>query len=250
MLIVTLFLNVSCYAIVAAQVNAAVSALATLSNAFLPNSPAAPPAYVTAPMTPQGSILGIPQFSATSKPSNFAPSPFPSTNPTVTNSQTSEPMTGNVVNSAAAMPPATLTMADKEWKLGFKDENNNSQVLEFVINNENVNNWTELFTFQKFKVAFPKEILPASLAEKELAELKMKGYQPIFTTIENSQQEILIEFRVNSPIEQDELQRIIRTPADQFIVLQYAVHKSDMGDAERNKWIEALKKIDANLLIN
>lgn len=142
----------------------------------------------------------------------------------------------------------TITIADKQWKLGFKDENKDSLIQEYVINNETVNNWTELFTFRKFKFAFPTQVTPDVFAENQLTALKSKGYQYLYTKHETSPQESIVEFRITSPVDdqQDELQRIIKTPNGEFIILHYAVRKSDMTELERQKWITALKNIDLN----
>lgn len=146
---------------------------------------------------------------------------------------------------------SSLVLADKQWKLGFKDENTNSKIMEFIMqNDDSVNNWSELLTFQKFKMTFPKEVLASACADKIITAIKAKGVQYTYTSFESSPQEAIFEFRITSPVEQqhDELQRIIRTPDNHFIVLQYAVHKSDMGDTERMKIIDALKKADLSIL--
>lgn len=142
-----------------------------------------------------------------------------------------------------------ITIGDKQWKLGFKDENKNSLIQEYVTNNETVDHWTYLFSFHRFKIALPKEITPQALAENQVMALKNKGYQHVFTNLASSPDEALVEFRITSPLQdqQDELERIIKTPSGEFIILHYAIRKSDMGDAERNKWADFLKNIDLNL---
>lgn len=147
----------------------------------------------------------------------------------------------------APVPNSTpsLSLGGKEWRLRYKAETNETKILEFVTNSETINKWTELVTFQKFKYKFPKTVTPMSFADKEIANIKEKGYKYTYTSFDSSPLEATIEFRILAPLDQqqDEIQRIIKTPEDELIVLHYAIKKNDMGDMERTKWVGALKGI-------
>lgn len=69
------------------------------------------------------------------------------------------------VSAAYALPLEALNLGGKEWKLGFKDENTRSKIMEFVTNDESVDRWTELVTVQLFKNVFPHEVTPIFFAE-------------------------------------------------------------------------------------
>jgi hypothetical protein len=142
-------------------------------------------------------------------------------------------------------PSAQITLDGKEWKLRFKDKNSHGEILEYVTNNESVDKWTELVSLQKFKFKLPKEVTLLALVEKEVANLKAKGYQYTSTMIESTTQEVIVEFRVDSPaaVQQDEIQRIIKTPDDELVVFHYAIRKNTITPEERIKWVNALKEI-------
>ncbi len=146
--------------------------------------------------------------------------------------------------------PTTLNFADEIWQLGYSHEDNDIKMGEYVTNNENVNNWTRLVTVQKFKFLFPKEVTPVVFANDEIAQLKNKQYAVAYNIIESNPQEATIEFRIIKPEseQQDELQRLIRTPDDELVIFHYVTKKVYMGKTERIKWINLLKSMSLSIL--
>jgi hypothetical protein len=136
-----------------------------------------------------------------------------------------------------------LTLGGKDWKLGFKDENSNAKVLEYITNDEKIDKWSQLLTLQKLSYRFPKEITPIMFANKEIEMFKAKGLNIEATTIESTPQLAIIELRITSPLDQqqDELQGIIKTTNNQLIVLHYATRPRDMEQAEKSKWVDTFK---------
>ena len=142
--------------------------------------------------------------------------------------------------------PNQLSLGGQTWTLGYNDEDANTHLGEYVTNGENVNNWTQLVTLQKFKFMFPKDMTPAMFAEKEMEPLtKNPNYKFTFHIIEANAQEAIMEFNVEKPLseQQDEIQRIIKTADDRLIILHYVIKKLDMGKEARDTWISALKSI-------
>lgn len=146
--------------------------------------------------------------------------------------------------------PPTLALDDEIWELGYSHEDNDIKTGNYVTNNENMNNWTQLVTIQKFKYYFPKEVAPVVFANNEIMQLKNKHYSLIYTVIESNPQEAMIEFRILKPEseQQDELQRLIRTVDNELVVFHYAIRKQDMGVTERNNWITLLKNMNLSIL--
>lgn len=142
--------------------------------------------------------------------------------------------------------PPSMVFSDQKWQLGFHDENDDLAMAEYVTRGETVENWTELVTFQEFKLAFPPQVTPIAFADKQIEGLKAKGYEIIYTNIESSAKEAIIEFQVKSPVaqQQDEIQRLIRMPNNTFVILHYVIKKYDMGNTERAKWVQVLKMIN------
>lgn len=145
--------------------------------------------------------------------------------------------------------PPELSLGGQSWKLGYNAENDNLAMAEYVTNGENVNNWNQLVTFQKFKHDFDKGITPTDIINKEIAQLNtMKNYKAIFNTTKLNDNEAIFEFRITQPSteQQDELQRVILTPNRKLIILHYVIKKLDMGQPARDQWITALKNINVS----
>lgn len=147
--------------------------------------------------------------------------------------------------------PTTLMLNNQQWKLDNFQENSDVQLAEYVTGKDTVNNWSQLVTFQNFRFAIKKELTPAMFADVEMSELKKQKYTISFKKIESNSQEAFIEFSVQAPKDkqQNEIQRIVITPDHRLIVLHYVIKKLDMGEAERNNWIKALKSIDLSFLM-
>lgn len=145
--------------------------------------------------------------------------------------------------------PPTLTVADEIWQLGYSHEDNEIKTGEYTTNNENINDWARMVSVQKYKFIFPKEVAPLQFANNEIMQLKNKNYSVIYNVMESNFQEAIIEFRILSPkyAQQDELQRLIRTPDNEFVIFHYATKKNDMGEVERNKWINLLKSMNLSI---
>lgn len=167
---------------------------------------------------------------------------------TTTPATTATPATAPAAQKIAF--PPTLKFNDQEWKLGYNHEDSDVALAEYVTRGENVNNWTELLTIQKFNFTIKKEVTPSAFADIEISQFKSQGYTVVTAITDANAQEAIFEFRVQAPKaeQQDEIQRIIKTADDKLIVLHYVVKKADMGDAERKKWIANLKSIDVSYL--
>lgn len=186
-------------------------------------------------------------FAAYAQPATSTPSDAKKVTPPPANTQTTAPSPSEAKDKF----PATLNLGGIEWKLGNEQQDKDVHLAEYVSNNENVNNWTQLVTFQKFKFIFPKEVTPSKFAEGEFSQLQKQGYKLKTSIIESSPDQAIMEFRIEEPTaeQQDELQRIIKTTNGQVLVFHYVIKKSDMGAAERSKWITALKGIDMPFLM-
>lgn len=142
--------------------------------------------------------------------------------------------------------PDALKLGGEQWTLGNHQEDDNLELAEYVSGAEDVNNWTQLITFQLFKFNFPPDITPTMFAEKEVGPLKEQNYKVKFNILESSPSEAMMEFQVEEPLsqQQDEIQRIIKTEDNKLIVLHYVIKKMDMGKEAREKWINILKTLD------
>jgi hypothetical protein len=146
--------------------------------------------------------------------------------------------------SNAHVPPA-MKLAGELWKLGYHEENPKYDIAEYVIENQTIDNWLQMFTYQKFKVAYPAGLLLVNFADQQIAELKKRKYDLVYTVHSSSADDAIIEFQIKSPVDQqqDEIQRLVKGDKE-FYILHYVSKKMDMGDVERNKWIAILKGLN------
>ncbi len=140
--------------------------------------------------------------------------------------------------------PSTINLGGIEWTLGNSQEDDNLELAEYVTKGENVNNWTQLLTIQKFKFPIKEEITPKKFAEFEITQLQgHKEFKIVTNIIDANKSQAFMEFQVQSPKaeQQHELQRIIKTPDNKLIIIHYVIKKDDMGNKEKTKWLDALK---------
>lgn len=139
-----------------------------------------------------------------------------------------------------------LNLNGQTWSLGYSKVNADFALAEYVIKGESVNDWNQLFTYQKFTYLFPEQVTPVRFADEEVNQLRAKKYELTYNVLESSHQEAIMEFRIIKPEveQQNELQRIVRNNQGQIIVLHYVIKKLDMGDKERKAWINTLKNFD------
>lgn len=79
-------------------------------------------------------------------------------------------------------------------------------------------------------------------ANTMVKNIKSLGYQPIVNYLEDTQDRLILEIRIEKPQNQaqDELEMFLKD--DQGIyLLHYVIKKSDMGKENRAKWLQNLK---------
>lgn len=153
-------------------------------------------------------------------------------------------------DTAKQLFPKTLNLAGQTWQLDNYQTDENLILGEYTLSGQTVKNWQELVTIQKFKFTVSKNFTPKLFADKEAEELRQQKYKIIYNLISSNDHEALMEFRVEEPAkdQQDELQRIVLTPDQKLIIMHYVTKKSDMGDAARKRWTDALGKYDLSQL--
>ena len=85
-------------------------------------------------------------------------------------------------------------------------------------------------------------ISPKQFAELFIQKLKDSDYNPIVSFLEDTSDQVIFEFRIEQPSNQiqDELQMITQDNQGLY-VLNYVIKKADMGQENRQKWLQNLK---------
>ncbi|WP_419418870.1 hypothetical protein ACNVED_09965 [Legionella sp. D16C41] len=126
------------------------------------------------------------------------------------------------------------------WQAAWGKQDNITTI-EYIPSDENINNWHELITTQYIPKSI-KEITPKEYLDITLNSFKREELNPKIIIHEQTPQEIIFEFQLSSPanLVQDELQKITQTPKGLYI-LHYVIKKSDMGENNRQMWLNNLK---------
>ncbi|QMT59891.1 hypothetical protein [Legionella sp. PC997] len=134
-----------------------------------------------------------------------------------------------------------ISFDERPWKMAWGNKNSIGTTIEYVPAGDDINHWLELVTSQYFPGLQKKTSLKqfANTLIKNLTDL---GYQPIITFHENTENRVLLEIRIEKPENQirDELEMLIKDNNGIYL-LQYVIKKSDMGNENRQRWINNLK---------
>src|SRR5258705_13953129 len=126
-----------------------------------------------------------------------------------------------------------------EWNPAYSSDKNRSEIMEFIREGDDLNNWKELVTYQNFErhgKSSPEEILNKLKANRE----KECPGATTWNVIDKSESRILYEWQakrcLNWP-EQSELATII-VGKDNLFLLHYAAKVHELAPDVRAQWIK------------
>ncbi len=129
----------------------------------------------------------------------------------------------------------------RPWKAVWGKNTPQISTIEYIPMGDDIENWKELVTTQFIPGLINST--PDQFRNRFIEDLKKSNVT--FTThiIENQPDSLIFEFKVNKPFNliQDEIQKVIKGKNGMYL-LHYAIKKSDMGEADRKKWIDNIKK--------
>lgn len=129
---------------------------------------------------------------------------------------------------------------NRAWKAAWGEHKETITTIEYIPAGQNINHWSELITTQF--IPGLEEVSAKEFANRFFDDLKKSGV--VYTTkiIEQQGKTVIFEFQVQQPknLQQDELQKIVKGDKGIY-VLHYTIKKEDMGEKNRQKWIQHLK---------
>ncbi|MCM3477819.1 hypothetical protein [Caldibacillus thermoamylovorans] len=142
-----------------------------------------------------------------------------------------------------------FTIDERNWKLDYYDEdtNNGMAIAEFVLENETVENWSELYTIHYYEdgklYSTPESFISnmdAAIREEVTGQIDFQSYD---VTAEEGFYEFYIH---DDQIEQNqhEVARLFYAGDDMFLV-RYTRIGEPMDDATKMKWVTSLKQVTA-----
>lgn len=131
------------------------------------------------------------------------------------------------------------------WELASQNQTSHSIIAEYVTNGETMQNWTQLYTYQQRRKPDTNNTSPREFAERVDTSLKGKGLDYDFKILSSSPDEAMLEFQIKKPVasQQDEIQRVIKTDRNIFVIMHYVIRQSDMGADARKQWIKNLATV-------
>lgn len=134
-----------------------------------------------------------------------------------------------------------IVFDDRPWQMVWGKQTPEMTTIEYVPNGDNINDWHELVTSQFFP-GLQDKITPLQYAELIIQKIKDAGYRSIIKFFQKSNDQVIFEFRIESPDnqKQDELQ-MIRSDDKGIYVLHYVIKNADMGQKNRETWLQNLK---------
>ncbi|KTD30527.1 MULTISPECIES: hypothetical protein [Legionella] len=136
----------------------------------------------------------------------------------------------------------TIFFDNRPWQAVWGKKTDEITTVEYIPAGNNLNQWHELVTSQ-FIPGIQNTITPKQYTDFVLKQLKDSGFQPVVNIIRETPQQVLFEFRIASPenFKQNELQ-IVNKGNDGLYVVHYVIKEADMGQVNREKWIQNLEK--------
>jgi hypothetical protein len=130
----------------------------------------------------------------------------------------------------------------RDWKIGNSGGKGNQSIVEWVIQGESVQNWSELITLQTF-AHVPLKITPEYLAKGAESSFKKRCARVTQTTLFTTRTEIIVERAASECApSRDEyaIEKYIRGP---YTIHHVAYAKTvPLNDTERQKWTALIKR--------
>lgn len=139
---------------------------------------------------------------------------------------------------------ATPQFDGRDWKLGWSQNQNGGVFEEYVVDGENVQNWSELVTIQFYPGLQAKtngDIFEAS----NKADLTRICPDIKWDSVYQTETERMWAFNVQAcpgQPDQSEIARLVRAE-EGFHVFHYAIKKAPMPEDKKAEWTEKLKSI-------
>ncbi len=144
--------------------------------------------------------------------------------------------------AALALERPELHFDKRKWKQGFQANQSNQRLVEYVLEGETVENWSELVTAQLLLGVQEKSTLDEYLKFSEKVLRGSAKGNVEWKVIRRGPKEVLYEWKLtNDPKipDQHEIARVI-VGREGFHVLHYAAKTSKLPDDKRQEWIRLL----------
>lgn len=147
------------------------------------------------------------------------------------------------VEEVSSLEDLTLHFDDRDWELGYEDEEAGIMIREYVVDGESVEAWTELVTAQFFSNL--QGIDPQEFVDIMEENMKSDVTGDVeWNVLNKKDDEVMYEFILtNDDLYPDhhEMARAIVVD-DGLFVLHYAIMEAPMSDDHHKQWEDLLEK--------
>jgi len=140
-----------------------------------------------------------------------------------------------------------LTFDGRVWNIGYQASNFQGSIIEYVLNDESINNWTELVTIQTF-LGLQKNASAQAFADQTKEKLKQQCPDLKWIILKQTEDDVMYEWSIkNCPADKDqhEIARIIKGQYGMYI-FHYVTKKMPIDPKIRNEWIKLIKSATIN----
>lgn len=141
----------------------------------------------------------------------------------------------------------TINFDGRPWKLGYKGENKNQNITEYVLENETVNNWSELHTIQHLENP-SSPFMIQDIVDSVKFKLKLNCPELEWKIISDKQDNIIYEWNhkeCNGLPAQHELSRVFLN-GNKVSIIRYTFNGIEMPKATYNLWLNILRNYYSN----
>lgn len=136
----------------------------------------------------------------------------------------------------SAVEPVAMSFDGKKWKLGFHQESDDQRIAEWVVDGQNVDNWSELVTEQFFPVP-ESDITPKQFLSSLIKEIEgMDGQHKV---LNETPEEVILQVEYTKGGDEYGLHRYW-TGATGVHCVQYA-QKTPIAKEQKERWLALLK---------
>jgi hypothetical protein len=138
---------------------------------------------------------------------------------------------------------ALLNFDGRDWKIGYQASNVQQSIIEYVLEGEVVENWSELATVQTM-FNLPKAS-PNEFMEDLKVAMKARCPDVVWNVLNKSDNDILYEWIIttcSATYSQHEIARII-TGEHNLYIIHYVTKTTPTSPEVRQKWIDLLKSV-------
>lgn len=134
---------------------------------------------------------------------------------------------------------------ERSWKIGYLGTEKSRAVIEYVLNDQTIYNWTELVTIEG---SFDTTDFKGILENKKVSLAKVGGDGFTWTVLEDSPTEMLVLWQFKDVSNQDNQTELIRAFAGTkgVYILHYVQKHEPLSDEKRTQWVKLLKNSNIN----